>query len=57
MKLFFDERYAIVDKSLACYYKKTFQFESSPEDVLYRLQSNECKQSADDFDLSKIGKN
>ena len=39
MKLFFDENYVIVDKSLACYYKKAFQFESSPEDILYRLQS------------------
>ena len=57
MNLFFNEDYAIIDKSLTCYYKRAFQFESSPEDVLYRLQSNECKQSADDFDLSKIGKN
>ena len=57
MKLFFDENYTIVDKSLACYYKKAFQFESSPEDVLYRLQSNECKQSTANFDLSKIGEN
>ena len=57
MKLFFDENYTIIDKSLACYYKKAFQFESSPEDVLYRLQSNECKQSTANFDLSKIGEN
>ena len=57
MKLFFDENYAIIDKSLVCYYKKAFQFESSPEDVLYRLQSNECKQSTANFDLSKIGEN
>ena len=57
MKLFFDENYALVDKSLTCYYKKAFQFESSPEDVLYRLQNNECKQPTVNFDLSKIDDN
>ena len=57
MKLFFNENYTIIDKSLTCYYKRAFQFESSPEDVLYRLQSNECKQSTNDFDLSKINEN
>ena len=57
MNLFFNEDYTIIDKSLTCYYKRAFQFESSPEDVLYRLQSNECKQLTDDFDLSKIAKN
>ena len=57
MNLFFNEDNAIIDKSLTCYYKRAFQFESSSEDVPYRLQSNECKQSTNGFDLSKIGEN
>ncbi|MGI9567370.1 MAG: SBBP repeat-containing protein [Nitrosopumilus sp.] len=57
MNLFFNEDDTIIDKSLTCYYKRAFQFESPSEDVLYRLQSNECKQSTNGFDLSKIGEN